>query len=244
MFQNEIESYLERNGFETFNPKAVLFDMDGVLFNSMPLHARSWRKAMAAFGVEMTEAEAYKYEGMRGVETIRILCRRQWGREISDKEAEDMYAVKSGMFAAQPEAGKMEGAESLMRAIRNDGLRICVVTGSGQHTLLDRLSYAFPGLVESQLIVTAFDVTRGKPAPDPYVAGLRKCGVQPWEAIVVENAPLGVQAAVAARIFTVAVNTGPLPDYMLREKGADVVCRTINELYEKWPNLKRGQEAI
>lgn len=244
MFQNEIESYLERNGFETFNPKAVLFDMDGVLFNSMPLHARSWRKAMAAFGVEMTEAEAYKYEGMRGVETIRILCRRQWGREISDKEAEDMYAVKSGMFAAQPEAGKMEGAESLMRAIRNDGLRICVVTGSGQHTLLDRLSYAFPGLVESQLIVTAFDVTCGKPAPDPYVAGLRKCGVQPWEAIVVENAPLGVQAAVAARIFTVAVNTGPLPDYMLREKGADVVCRTINELYEKWPNLKRGREVI
>lgn len=244
MFQNEIESYLERNGFETFNPKAVLFDMDGVLFNSMPLHARSWRKAMAAFGVEMTEAEAYKYEGMRGVETIRILCRRQWGREISDKEAEDMYAVKSGMFAAQPEAGKMEGAESLMRAIRNDGLRICVVTGSGQRKLLDRLSYAFPGLVESQLIVTAFDVTRGKPAPDPYVAGLRKCGVQPWEAIVVENAPLGVQAAVAARIFTVAVNTGPLPDYMLREKGADVVCRTINELYEKWPNLKRGREVI
>ena len=64
----------------------------------------------------------------------------------------------------------------------------------------------------------------GKPAPDPYLMGLSKAGgLQPWEAIVVENAPLGVRAGVAAQIFTVAVNTGPLPDEALWQEGADLV---------------------
>ena len=234
MFETEIKVYLKGNGFETFDPKAVLFDMDGVLFNSMPLHARSWNRSMASFGIAMSEAEAYEFEGMRGVETIRTLCRRQWRREISDKEAEEMYAVKSRMFAAQPEAEKIEGVERLMHTIKDGGLKISIVTGSGQHTLLDKLETAFPNLLDRSLIVTAFDVKNGKPAPDPYLMGMRKCGVEPWQTIVVENAPLGVQAAVAARCFTIAVNTGPLPDKMLADKGANLVFKNMNQLHDVW----------
>ena len=58
MYENEIKSYLTSHGFGTFSPKAVLFDMDGVLYNSMPNHAYSWHKSMATFGIDMTEAEA------------------------------------------------------------------------------------------------------------------------------------------------------------------------------------------
>ena len=68
--------------------------------------------------------------------------------------------------------------------------------------------------------------------------GLAKCGVNPWEAIVVENAPLGVEAGVAARIFTVAVNTGPLPDSVLREKGANLVFKSMRAFLEQYPLLK------
>lgn len=237
--EKKIKQYLKSNGFEIFTPKAVLFDMDGVLFDSMPAHARSWHEAMAAFGVAMSEADAYKYEGMRGVETIRTLCREQWKRDISDKEAGDMYAVKSRIFASQPPALKVKGVERLMHTIKDSGLKICVVTGSGQATLLKKLLGDFEGLLNKDLLVTAFDVERGKPAPDPYIAGLKKCGIEPDEAIVVENAPLGVQAAAAAHIFTIAVNTGPLPDSMLIKAGANLVYGSMDELRLDWENINQ-----
>ena len=77
-----------------------------------------------------------------------------------------------------------------------------VVTGSGQLSLLDKLNHNFPGIFKQELMVTAFDVKYGKPNPEPYLMALQKAGIQANEAIVVENAPLGVHAGVAAEIFT------------------------------------------
>jgi HAD superfamily hydrolase (TIGR01509 family) len=233
-----ITQYLKKHGFATFTPKAVLFDMDGVLYDSMPNHAQSWQRAMTEFGLHMTGSDAYKYEGMRGVETIKLLARDQWHRELGDAEAQQMYAVKTRYFSQCPPAPKMAGVELLMQKIKASGLTIGVVTGSGQHTLLDTLTTAFNGLLQPQFIVTSFDVSHGKPAPDPYLKGLEKCGgLQPWEAIVVENAPLGVRAAQAARIFTIAVNTGVLPNQLLADEGADLIFNSMNALSDEWERL-------
>ncbi len=234
MYTEEKRKYMEKHGFATFNPKAVLFDMDGVLYDSMPNHAHSWHEAMTQNGIDMKPEDAYRYEGMRGVETIRLLTRQQWGREISLEEAQSLYEKKSQAFSSCPEAKVMEGVVSLQKQIKADGLKIVVVTGSGQRSLLDKLVTDFQGLVQPELIVSSFDVTRGKPHPEPYLKGLQKAGVNPWEAIVVENAPLGVRAAVAARIFTVAVNTGPLPDKMLMDENASVVFPDMYEFGRKW----------
>ena len=232
-----IEHYLRSNGFRTFCPKAVLFDMDGVLFDSMPNHARSWHEAMKQCGIQMAPSEAYVYEGMRGVETIRLKAREQWQREISDEEAQQMYEVKTRIFSSCPPAKKMTGVESLMRHIKSCGMKIGVVTGSGQHSLLQHLEQAFPGLLHKELMVTSFDVRQGKPNPEPYIVGLQKCGVSPWEAIVIENAPLGVRAAVAAHVFTIAVNTGPLSDRQLAAEGANVVFKTMSDVEAVWNQL-------
>jgi beta-phosphoglucomutase-like phosphatase (HAD superfamily) len=86
-------------------------------------------------------------------------------------------------------------------------------------------------------MVTAFDVKHGKPAPEPYLKGLEKCGVHPWEAMVVENAPLGVRAAVAAQCFTIAVNTGPLPDEMLTNEGANLIFPRMTALSDAWHSI-------
>ena len=64
--------------------------------------------------------------------------------------------------------------------------------------------------------------------------GMKKCGVEPWETIVVENAPMGVQAAVAARCMTIAVNTGPLPDQLLADQGANLIFPTMTALSDAW----------
>lgn len=234
-----IQQYLEKHGFERFCPKAVLFDMDGVIYDSMPNHSLSWHEAMADFGLEMPLSGAYEYEGMRGVETIKKLARQQWKREISEKEAQKMYAHKSEVFSACKPAELMPGIKELMEQIKTWGLKICVVTGSAQHVLLDKLESDLKGLVTKDLMVTAFDVKHGKPAPEPYLKGMEKCGISPWEAMVVENAPLGVRAAVAAQCFTIAVNTGPLPDEMLVHEGANLIFPRMTALSEEWQNIMK-----
>ena len=232
-----ISHFIKKHGIERFAPKAVLFDMDGVIYDSMGNHAVSWRQAMADYGLDMAPEGAYQYEGMRGVETIKTLARAQWHRELSDEEAQAMYAHKSELFNSCPAAQVMPGVKTLMQQIKDDGLKICVVTGSGQHSLLDKLLTDFEGLLCEELIVTAFDVQYGKPHPEPYLKGMQKCGTQPWESIVVENAPLGVRAATAAHCFTIAVNTGPLPDKMLTREGADLVYPSMPALSEAWKML-------
>lgn len=237
MYEENIKKYLNKHGFEDFIPKAVLFDMDGVLFNSMPNHAVSWHQSMTQFGLQMAPEEAYEHEGRTGVSTIKILARRQWGRELGDEEARKMYRVKTAIFSQCPKAEKMPGAEAVMRKIKNDGLEIVIVTGSGQKTLLSNLQGQFPGLISEQLMVTGFDVKHGKPDPEPYLKGLVKAGLKPYEAIVVENAPLGVRSAVAAHIFTVAVNTGPLPNRMLLDEGADLLFPSMQAFCDNWEYL-------
>ena len=83
-------------------------------------------------------------------------------------------------------------------------------------------------------------VKHGKPNPEPYLIGMKKCGVEPWETIVVENAPLGVQAAVAARCMTIAVNTGPLPDQQLADPGANLIFPTMTALSDAWGTLYKA----
>jgi len=234
MFEKEIKIYLEKHGFEAFEPKAVLFDMDGVIYDSMPNHAVSWHKAMTSYGLDMKPEDAYKYEGMRGVETIKLLAHEQWHKELSDEEASEMYSEKSRLFSLCPKAKKMRGVEELMEKIKASGLKIVVVTGSGQRTLLDKLVDDFHGLISKDLMITSFDVTHGKPDPEPYLCGMQKAGINPWEGIVVENAPLGIRAAVAANIFTVAVNTGPLPDKMLSDEGANVIFPDMPSFRDEW----------
>ena len=72
-----ISKYLKEHGFGDFSPKAVLFDMDGVLYNSMPNHAVAWQESMKQFDIHMTAADAYATEGARGIDTIQginLLC--------------------------------------------------------------------------------------------------------------------------------------------------------------------------
>lgn len=223
MLQQEISSYLARSGNKQLKVKAFLFDMDGVLFNSMPFHAISWCKAAKEFGLELSEPQVYMNEGRTGASTINELTMKTFGREATEEEMDKIYARKSEIFNACGVAEPMKGAAQLLNAIKEHGLKIVLVTGSGQKSLLDKLNRCFPGIFSPENMVTAFDVKFGKPNPEPYLIGLKKAGVQANEAVVVENAPLGVRAGVAAGIFTIAVNTGPLPNEVLSGEGANVV---------------------
>lgn len=215
--------------------------MDGVLYDSMPNHAIAWVEAVKRYGLSMTREEVYMNEGRTGAGTIHALAQRTWGRDATEEEIEQIYQTKSDIFNTCPEALPMPGAAEVLNNVRALGKLPVIVTGSGQKSLLGRLNKAYPGMFRPELMVTAFDVKQGKPFPEPYLKGLIKAGyelnadhspLRPEEAVVVENAPLGVKAAKAAGIFTIAVNTGPLSDQVLLDAGADIVLPSMKALAE------------
>ena len=125
----------------------------------------------------------------------------------------------------------------LLHKIQAQGLDIYIVTGSAQRSLLNTLHHHFGTIFEKEKMVTAFDVKYGKPNPEPYLMALQKAKIEPWQAVVIENAPLGIQAGVGAGIFTIGVNTGILEDKVLLDAGAHVVYPSMHELLTQWTTI-------
>ena len=251
IIQKAIDRYLANKGYEKMDLLASMFDMDGVLFDSMKNHAYSWHQTMAHFGLDLPEWEAYMHEGRTGAGTINIVSLRQRGYEATKDEIERIYKYKSELFNTCPEAERMPGAYELLCKVKASEVTPMVVTGSGQKTLLERLQKKFPDRFRKELMVTAFDVKYGKPNPEPYLMGMEKYkkfikesnsnvdteAIAPNNFIVVENAPLGVKAGVAAGVFTIAVNTGPIPDAALLEQGANLLYPSMQALHDDWENI-------
>ncbi|TDA83855.1 HAD family hydrolase [Phocaeicola dorei] len=212
--------------------KAILFDMDGVIYDSMGANALAWHEAMSSVGAKSTLEDFYLFEGRTGSAIIDILFERSFGRKATENEKKEIYQTKVNLFdKMQPDGAKpMDGIKEVLAIVKETGLIPVIVTGSGQQSMFDRLEQHFPAVYDKEKIVTAYDVKHGKPHPEPYLTGMEKAGVTPEEAIVVENAPLGVKAAKAAGIFTIAVNTGPLANRKLLEAGADLVFPSMHKL--------------
>ena len=238
MIKRAIKAFLSDNNYLQFALKAVLFDMDGVLFDSMPNHALSWHKVMKAHGLDLSYEEAYSHEGRKGDDTIQIVCRKQ-GVIISEEEIKAIYKEKTEIFKTLPASVRMVGSYELLKKVINDGLIPMLVTGSGQSSLLENLNVSFPDVFRKEQMVTAFDVKRGKPNPEPYLKALEKGNLKPWETIVIENAPLGIEAAHKAGLFVIVVNTGPLSDLSLWEAGANLLYPSMSVLNEAWDQIIR-----
>lgn len=237
MIQEAIAHYLQKQKQTTLSPKAVLFDMDGVLYDSMRFHARSWYETATHHNLLSTPEIFYLYEGRTGESTINELYQKTFQRDATEEEKKSIYKEKSALFNKYNDGKAMSGAAEVLDAVKASGMQTLVVTGSGQHSLINKLNSTYPGCFKREKMVTAFDVIYGKPHPEPYLMGLKKADVRPNEAIVIENAPMGVQAAVAAGIFTIAVNTGPLPDQVLLDAGADLLFPNMESLATAWENI-------
>lgn len=241
--EKAVREYISAKSYNRMELKAAMFDMDGVLFDSMKNHAYCWHETMKHFGLDLPEWEAYMHEGRTGAGTINIVSKRQRGYEATEAEIKEIYQYKSDLFNTRPKAVRMPGALETLLKVKESGIVPMVVTGSGQKTLLERLNRNFPGVFRAELMVTAFDVKYGKPNPEPYLMGMEKYSkfttstYAPNNFIVVENAPLGVQAGVAAGVFTIAVNTGPLPDSALLDQGANLLFHSMQDLCDNWQTV-------
>jgi len=239
MFSTEIEKFIHSRNYPTFSAKAVFFDMDGVLFDSMKHHASAWVSALEQMGLPFTEYEAYMNEGRTGASTIDGVFLRTHQRNATENEKKNIYHLKSKFFDASGKIEQMPFALQLLNKIKTQNLLIFVVTGSGQPSLIDSLDLNFPGIFQKERMITAYDVKFGKPHPEPYLKALKKSGLQPWEVVVIENAPLGVESAAAAGLFTIAINTGPLDKKVLADSGANIVLTGMDELHKRWEDFTK-----
>ena len=210
--------------------KAFFFDMDGVLFDSMPHHAEAWCRVMAQYGIAFPPRECYINEGRTGKDVIERLSARD-GKHLTPDDVQRIYNEKTRIFHELGGAEPLPGIREVLEYLK-ERTDVWVVTGGGQYDLYDQLDRWFPGIFRHDKIVTAHDVTHGKPHPEPYLKAWERSGLQKEDCCVVENAPLGIKAAKAAGLFTVGVNTGILERSDLSLAGADRVFNDMTELRE------------
>ena len=213
--------------------KAVFFDQDGVLYNSMPYHAESWAWAMTKHGLPYTAMECYRNEGRTSTGVIQEHHRQMYGTDATPELIEAIYKDKTEHFTEMTGGfpGIIPDVDKVLQYLRSQGVQCWVVTGSGQRDLINALNKTFDNVFSG--IISSFDVKKGKPDPEPYLKAWERSGFKKEECLVVENAPLGVRAAKAAGLFTCAVNTGILPDSDLEAEHADKVFPNMAALL-KW----------
>ena len=214
--------------------RAYFFDMDGVLFNSMPHHAIAWEEVMKEHDLSFTAYDCYLNEGRTGESVIREAMWKARNRDATPDEIKQIYTEKSELFnlLAQQAGGTVviDGVAEVLRYVQSTGSQIWVVTGSGMRSLLDNLNNALPPVFQRDRMITAFDVTHGKPDPEPYLKAWERSGLKKKQCFVIENAPLGIRSGKAAGLTVYAVNTGILTREDLAQ--ADQVFDSMAELLE------------
>ncbi len=212
--------------------KAFFFDMDGVLFDSMPHHAQAWEVVMSKYALGFTARDTYLQEGRTGQDVIEECYRRKYHTSPPRSLVWQIYHEKTELFHQLGEPQPIPGIAEVLCFLKNlpTPPQLWIVTGSGQQTLFAQLEDSFPSLFRRDRMVTAYDVHHGKPAPEPYLCAFRQSGCKKEECMVIENAPLGIRSGKSARLFTVAVNTGILQPEDLAKEGADKVFGSMADL--------------
>ncbi|QZT36038.1 HAD family phosphatase [Halosquirtibacter xylanolyticus] len=211
---------------------AVLFDMDGVLLDTMPLHEAAWSQLFNEENIPFDAEDAYLNEGRTGISMIETVYHKTKGSTPSKEYTHKLYERKKEIMKRFPPVVEIIGMPKVLEFLYSKGIKIGVVTGSGQRNIINKLQQFYDKIVIEENIITGLDVKNGKPHPEPYVKALDRVDITAEEAIVIENAPLGVEAAKAANIFTIAINTGILDDKVLEEAGANRVCKDSEELLQ------------
>jgi HAD superfamily hydrolase (TIGR01549 family) len=208
--------------------RAIIFDMDGVVLDSMPAHLLSWQQALAPLGIELTAKDLYPLEGVPTEPTAKMLTEKFFGQPCSDAEAQRLANIKRDVFGQIFRPILVRGIGPLLHDLRGRGYRLGLVTGSARRVVDESLSpTGIAGLFDAA--VTGDQVSHGKPDPEPYRTASERLAVPPGECLAVENAPLGIRSARAAGMGCVALQT-TLPTGRLTAAGADQVFPDVQAL--------------
>ena len=201
--------------------RAVVFDFDGVIGNTMDDNYRAWSKAFSQHGISLAREEYFLLEGMSTGDVARtILQRRGMGTGLAGAIAEfkDQSYSENNSFEFYP------GVMDILDALRGR-FKLGLVSGAGSGRLRNSVSDDF--LAKFGVVVTGDHVKNSKPHPEPYLLAIREFSVSPQECLAVENAPLGIRSAKSAGMDCVAVCSTLEREHLVE---ADFVVSRIDEL--------------
>jgi HAD superfamily hydrolase (TIGR01509 family) len=181
---------------------ALIFDMDGVLVDSMHLHVAAWEMAFSEAGIHISPESIYELEGSNDRGIVEKMLSDK-GLSGSFESFSSIAARKQTLFNivdVKPFPGINECLESLSR-----NYLLAVVSGSDLNAVNAILGRHFH--VHFDVVVSGDDIVNGKPCPDPYLKALEYLGTDPEKCIVFENAPYGVEAAKMAGIYCIGIPT-------------------------------------
>jgi len=205
--------------------QGVIFDMDGVIIDSHPVHLDAWRKFLATVGKSVSSEElGFILEGRRREDILRHFL----GHLPAAKVAE--YGRQKDLFFQQnfQNVKLIPGVDELLANLATLGLQTAVATSASAGRTWGTLRRL--GLdKEFVVIVTGDDVTAGKPDPEIYMLAAERMNLAPQHLLVLEDAPCGVQAAKSAGMKCIGVSTNGRAE-LLRQCGAEFVIPDFRSL--------------
>ncbi|MFH1506832.1 MAG: HAD family phosphatase [Candidatus Omnitrophota bacterium] len=206
------------------HPRAIIFDMDGVIVDSMPYHYLAWYEALRPFGVRITCFDVYSREGERWQKSLEDFLR---GAHIEPKPAtlKKIFKSRQKIFKGYFKRFIFGGVSEFLNCLKDKGYLLGLVTGTPIVEVEKILPLKMQKLFDC--IITGDRVENGKPHPEPYLKAAKELKVKQSECVVVENAPLGIRSAKSAGMFCFAIVTS-LPKEYLKE--ADMVVNSLEEI--------------
>lgn len=207
--------------------QGIIFDFDGVIADSEPLHLRALQEVVAPLGISISRAEYYEqYLGYDDVGTFRAIGERK-GIEFSDTRIGELIAAKSVVYQSLVAAGGVlySGAASCVERLATH-FPLGIASGALRHEIEAILR---AGALDRhfRFIVASGETPTGKPAPDPYVRAASLHGLPPKSCVAIEDSRWGIESASAAGMRCIGItHTYPASEL----SAADVIVRSLEEL--------------
>ena len=203
--------------------KAILFDFDGVIADTLTYHVQAWQKVFDEYKVEISPEDVFLLEGRFADEICRLLAEKK-GLSLDDARVKQLTKQKRGIYKQVTKAKIYPSINSMFEYLKKNFVKKALVTGSIVKNILPVVGEDFLGHFD--VIVTGDQVTHNKPHPEPYLTAAEKLAVKPNECIVIENAPSGIIAAKQAGMFCIAVKTTIQKEQYLKE--ADLIVKDVS----------------
>jgi len=204
--------------------KAIIFDMDGVITDTMPYHYQAWKHVFERAGVAMNRLDVYQREGQTGINAVREIF-HEYGKSLSIKKAKEILAEKEELLKKIFKPKFIVGARQFLHKMHKQNFILALATGTARHEfdkiLPDHLKNLF------SVIITGSDVKKGKPDPEPYKKVLKAIKIKAEDCVVIENAPLGIESAKSAGLRCLALETSLPRKYL---KKADYIFSSFKDL--------------
>ena len=205
-------------------PKAFLFDLDGVLIDSEPLHGQAWKETAAIFDLNLTHDQLNLLRGRRRIDCANKLI-DLIPKTVQTKDLLSLHKPISRRLIINAKA--MPGSESLVKRCYKNNIPMALVTSSSSESLqIKTAHHKWMNLFSIQVLGDDKLLTQGKPAPDPYLLAAKKLNIEPHECWAVEDSISGVTSALEAGCFVL----------FLKDKSDE---QSKKEFFEQDDNLKR-----